>query len=234
MAVFTFHLAELPARTTARALIRPPLAHTTLGLRHAECLAMMTLGAPTFSTERMQLGRLAVFAAWDDNDAIDRFLDTDRLGQQLAGGWHVRLEFLRKYGDLACLPGLPAKAGNRDPEEPVVAVTLARLALGNLPRFLKWGKPVERLVADHPATTLALAAMRPPGNFSTFSVWRSVREMTEMVHGNSDVPDARRHVAAMEEQRREEFHHESTFMRFRPLSEHGEGQGRTGIVPGLT
>ncbi|RJS46278.1 hypothetical protein [Nocardioides cavernaquae] len=233
MAVFTFHLAELPSRTTARALVRPPVPGTTEGLRHAECLAMMTLGSPTFSTERMQLGRLALFAAWDDEDAIDRFLDHDRLGRRLADGWHVRLEFLRKYGDVACLPDLPTKAGSWDPEEPVVAVTLARLSLGNLPRFLKWGKPVERLVADHPATTLALAAMRPPGNFSTFSVWRSVREMTEMVHGRSDVPDARRHAAAMEEQRRRDFHRESTFMRFRPLSEHGEWQGRTGIVPGL-
>jgi hypothetical protein len=234
MTVFTFHLAELPARTTARALIRPPAPPAIRGLQHAECLAMMTLGSPTFSLERMQLGRLAVFAAWDDADAIDRFLATERLGKQLATGWHVRLEFLRKYGDVACLPDLPTRAGSWDPEEPVVAVTLARLALPNLPRFLKWGKPVERLVADHPATTLALAAMRPPGTFSTFSVWRSVREMTEMVHGRSDVPDAHRHTSAMEEQRRKEFHHESTFMRFRPLSEHGEWQGRTGIVPGLS
>lgn len=92
MAVFTFHLAELPSRTTARALLRPPVPGTTEGLRHAECLAMMTLGSPTFSTERMQLGRLAVFAVWDNEDAIDRFLDTDRLGRAgspMAGmcGW---------------------------------------------------------------------------------------------------------------------------------------------------
>jgi hypothetical protein len=30
----------------------------------------------------------------------------------------------------------------------------------------------------------------------------------------------------MAEQRRKDFHHESTFMRFRPLSEHGVWQGR--------
>lgn len=233
MALYTFHLAELPARRTARALVRPPTPGTVAGLQHAECLAMMTLGAPTVSPERLQLGRLAVFAAWDDEDALDRFLERERLGRDLAAGWHVRMEFLRRYGAVACLPELPVKAGDWDAEEPVVAVTLARLAMPNLPRFLTWGKPVERLVADHPATTLALAATRPPRTFSTFSVWRSVRAMTEMVHGRSDVPNAQTHVAAMQEQRRKEFHHESTFMRFRPLAEHGEWQGRQGIVPGL-
>ena len=45
------------------------------------------------------------------------------------------------------------------------------------------GKPVEELVRDHPATTLALAAMRPPRTVSTFSVWRSLREMSDMVRG---------------------------------------------------
>jgi hypothetical protein len=30
----------------------------------------------------------------------------------------------------------------------------------------------------------------------------------------------------MVEQRRKDFHHESAFMRFRPLSEHGTWQGR--------
>lgn len=231
MAVHTFHLAELPIRTTARALLLPPSAATVPGLRHAECLAMMQLGSPIASLERMQLGRLAVFAEWEDEDAVGRFLDSNGLGQRLAEGWHVRLQFLRRYGAVDCLPDLPVEAGSWDPEEPVVAVTLARLALPNLPRFLKWGKPVERLVANHPATTLALAAMRPPRTFSTFSVWRSIREMTEMVHGLSDVPGARTHTDAMAEQRRKDFHRESTFMRCRPLSEHGVWQGRIGIVP---
>ena len=46
---------------------------------------------------------------------------------------------------------------------------------------------VERLVRDHPGVTLALAAFRPPRTISTFSVWHSVREMEEMVHGRSAV-----------------------------------------------
>lgn len=221
----TFHLAELPRTVTARALLRPPAA--VPGLRHAETLAMMRLGAPTVSPERLQLRRLAVFAAWDDEATLDAWLARDPLGRRLADGWHVRLQYLRRYGEVAALGPLPVKAGEWDPEEPVVAVTLARLRMPELRRFLHWGKPVERLVAGHPAAVFSTAAMRPPGTFSTFSIWSSVRAMTSMVHGRDDqVAEAPAHAVAMAEQRRRDFHHESAFLRFRPLSEHGTWQGR--------
>jgi len=229
--VHTFHLAELRRSVGARALVRPPSAATVPGLDHAECLALMRLGAPTLSRDRLQLRRLAVFAQWRDEDALDRFLAQDRLGRELARGWHVRLEFLRRWSTLAALPDLPPRAGSWEQDEPVVAVTVARMRLGEVPRFLRWGKPVERLVRDHPATTLALAAFRPPRTISTFSVWRTVREMEEMVRGHSSVPAPERHAAAMAERDRRDFHHEFATYRFRPLSEHGAWLGRTGIVP---
>lgn len=229
MTVHTFHLAEIPAHATARALMCPPSAR---GLVHAECLALMRLGAATLSPDRMQLRRVAMFAQWRDEDDVDRFLVDDALGRQLADGWHVRLQFLRRWSTIAALPDLPARAGNWESDEPVVAVTLARMRLPQVPRFLAWGKPVERLVRDHPATTLALAGFRPPRTIATFSVWRTVREMEEMVHGRSATEDAGRHAAAMAERDRRDFHHEFATFRFRPLSEHGAWQGRTGIVPG--
>jgi hypothetical protein len=226
----TFHLAEIPAAVTARALLRPPSGTTTPGLDHAECLALMRLGAPTVSLDRLQLRRIAVFAQWRDEGALDSFLSDDVLGRHLATGWHVRLEYLRRWSRLAALPGLPTRTGDWDQEEPVVAVTVARMRLLEVPRFLRWGKPVERQVRDHPGTTLALAAFRPPHTISTFSVWRTVREMEEMVHGRSDPAD-RRHADAMVERRRRDFHHEFATFRFRPLAEHGTWGGRTGIVP---
>jgi hypothetical protein len=186
----------------------------------------MRLGSPAVSLERMQLRRLAMFAEWEDESALERFLADDHLGRRLSDGWHVRLQYLRRYGEVAALAGLPVRAGRWDPEEPIVAVTVARLKLPELPRFLKWGRPVERLVARHPGTTFATAAIRPPRTFSTFTIWRSVRAMTDMVHGHSAVPQPHRHAVAMAEQHRRDFHHESAFMRFRPLSEHGTWEGR--------
>jgi len=73
--------------------------------------------------------------------------------------------------------------------------------------------------------------VRPPRTISTFSVWRTVREMEEMVRGRSGVADPERHAAAMSERARRDFHHEFATYRFRPLSEHGSWDGRTGIVP---
>jgi hypothetical protein len=113
----------------------------------------------------------------------------------------------------------------------VVAVTLARMRLPQVPRFIRWGKPVEALVRDHPGATFSLAAMRLPRTISTFSVWRSLREMGDMVFGRSPIPEAKRHAAAMVERERRDFHFEFTTLRFRPLAEYGEWEGRTGIVP---
>lgn len=227
----SFHLAEVGPGTTVRALARPGLARRVPGLVHGEPLAGMRLGAPVVSPDRMQLRTAALFAAWEDEDALDRFLAHDRLGAVLARGWHVRLQFLRRWGSVAELADLPAEAGPTVPDEPVVAFTLARTRLPETARFIRWGRPVERLVRDHPATTLALAGMRPPRTVATFSVWTSAREMTGMVHGRGDGEGARRHADAEQERRRRDFHHEFTTLRFRPVAEHGTWQGRTGIVP---
>jgi hypothetical protein len=222
----SFHLVDLPARVSAGTLMRPPNQTTVEGLQHAECLVLMRFGAPIVSTARLQLRRFAMFAQWDDECALDSFLDIYPFGRRLAAGWHIRLQYLRRFGAVAALGDLPEKAGDWDLHEPIVAFTLARMKLRELPRFLRWGRPVERLIAGHPAAVFSTGAQRPPNTISTFSIWRTVREMTEMVHGRGDMPNAHVHQTAMAEQRRSDFHHESTFMRFRPLSEHGLWQGR--------
>ena len=139
----------------------------------------MALGSPILSPARMQLRHLAIFASWENARALDDFLMDTELGHTLALGWHVRLEFLRRWGRVSEFDDLPTSVAEGAPNQPVVAVPLARLKLTQVPRFIRWGKPVEELVRDHPGTTLALAAMRPPRTVSTFSVWRSQREMIE-------------------------------------------------------
>jgi hypothetical protein len=194
-------------------------------------MAMMTLGAPILSPARMQLRRLTMFAAWESQGAIDDFLDGTKLGRAFAAGWHVRLAFLRRWGHVSEFDGLAESVGEQDPTAPVVAVTLARMKLPQVPRFIRWGKPVEELVRDHPGKTLAIAAMRLPRTVSTFTVWRSQQEMVEMVRGHSLVPQPERHAAAMIERRRKDFHFEFTTLRFRALAEYGDWEGRTRIVP---
>ena len=228
----SFHLAEVHSGATARAMARRPGHRRPVrGLRLAEPMGSMRLGAPVVSPDRMQLRRIAMFCAWDDEAALDAFLQDDPLGRRLAGGWHVRLEFLRRWGHVTELADLPEAAGRSDPEEPAVAFTLARMKIPEVPRFLHWGRPVERFVRDHPGVTLALAAARPPRTVATFTIWRTTRQMTDMVFGRSTVDEPRRHADAMVERERRDFHHEFTTLRFRPVGEHGTWEGRSGIVP---
>lgn len=230
MRIFSFHLAKTTPATTARAMWRAPTIEDTPGLCHAECMATMELGAPILSPSRMQLRSLAVFAAWESEGALNDFLVGNGLGSTLSGGWHVRLRFLRRWGHIPEFDRLTEGECETDPALPVVAVTLARLKLPQTFRFIRWGRPVEKLVRDHPGSTLALAAMRPPRTFCTFSVWRSQQEMTDMVRGHGS--GATHHAKAMAERDRKDFHHGFATYRFRALSEHGEWEGRSGFVPG--
>jgi hypothetical protein len=233
VAVFTFHFAKTRISTTLRALWHPPTGREVPGLNHAECMTRMTLGAPILSPARMQLRHLTMFAEWASHAAIDDFLAGTRLGQVLATGWHVRMVFQRRWGYVSEFDGLEESIGEQDPAAPVVAVTLARMKLPQVPRFIHWGRPVEELVRDHPGTTLAIAAMRPPRTVSTFSVWKSQREMIDMVRGHSSVPRPDRHAVAMAERQRKDFHFEFTTLRFKPIGEYGNWEGRTTILPSL-
>jgi len=143
----------------------------------------------------------------------------------------VGLELLRRWGQFSELDDFIPTDEDIDPNQPVVAITLARLKLPEVIRFIRWGKPVEEQVRDDPGTSLALAATRPPRTFSTFSVWRSLREMTEMVHGKGSFPGGGHHAEAMRERDRKDFHHKFTTLRFRAISEHGTWLGRRSIVP---
>ncbi len=191
----------------------------------------MELGAPIVSPRRVQVRQVALFAAWESEAHLDAYLVDDPVGRQWAQGWHVRLEFLRRWGHISAFGDLTVQAQATSPDEPVVAVTLARLKLPQMGRFIRWGRPVESQVRDDPGQTLALAAASPPRTVSTFTVWRSAQAMQAMVTGTSGAPGHAQHAAAMQERDRRDFHHEFTTLRFRCRSEHGSWQGRTGIVP---
>lgn len=111
------------------------------GLEHVEVLAGMRLGAAVVSPARMQLRRIAMFAQWRDEAALESFLASDAFGRELAEGWHVRLEYVREWGQLSELDQLPEAARPMGPNEPVVAVTVARMRLPELARFIHWGRP---------------------------------------------------------------------------------------------
>lgn len=231
MRVFTLGLARTQAGLTLSSLYRPPSGATVPGLVHAECLTPMKLGAHILSPGRMQLSKGVMFAAWESEDAIDEFLASSKLGRAMAGGWHLRMTFLRRWGSVREFASLPENVGDSDPNEPVAAFTLARMKLPEVPRFVNWGRPVEALVRDNPEATFSLASIRYPRSVATFSIWKTQQAMIDMVRGHSEMSKPTRHIDAMKERARRDFHHEFTTLRFRPISEHGSWEGRASLLP---
>lgn len=233
MSVFTFHLVKTSLKSTLKALLTPPKSANVPGLIHAECMLSMTLGSQIFSPSRILPRKLVVFAQWENESAIDTFLENDSLGQTLAKGWHIRLAYLRRWGKIDEFEIPENSKEFDDPDAPVVAITLARMKFLQVPRFIHWGRPVEKLVRDHPAVYLALAATRLPRTVSTFSIWKSQKEMVNMVHGHSAIPKPKRHAEAMKERDKKDFHIQFTTLRFKPIAEYGEWEGRSNIIPNL-
>lgn len=162
--------------------------------------------------------RIGLIAAWDDDAALDRFLDDHPVGETMAAGWHARLEPLRCFGSWSALPGLPEKELPVDDEEPVAALTLGRLRILRTHPFLKAGGPAERDAIANPAilASTGLGRFARPRLVSTFSIWRSAAAMREYAFDK-----AGSHQAAVRGDRATPFHHESAFVRFRPYASRG-------------
>ena len=233
MNIFSYHLVKLPFSMAIKRIFSNPINKNTRGLIYSEYMTAMTLGSPIVSSSRFLINQVAIFAQWENEKALENYLKHDKFGKIVIKGWHVRLVFMREWGKLSGFK-LPEQKGKLDtPSSPVVAVTIARMKPFAIPRFLRWGRPVEKLVRDHSGTILSLASIRLPNTVSTFTIWKTELEMTNMVHGHSAMPKPKRHSDAMKERDRKDFHFEFTTLRFKPISEFGMWKGQRHIIPNL-
>lgn len=233
MSIFSYHLIKLPLLVAIKGIFSNPISKKTKGLIHSEYMTAMTLGSPIFSPSRILIRQVAIFAQWENEIAIDEYLEKDHFGRKLSNGWHVRLIFLRQWGKFEAFKIPVQKEKLEKTTSPVVTVTIARMKPLEVPRFIHWGRPVEKLVRDHPGTTLSLASYSFPNTVSTFSIWKTEKEMTDMVHGHSGIPEPKRHSNAMKERDRKNFHFEFTTLRFKPIAEYGTWKGQKKFIPNL-
>ena len=194
-------------------------------------MTAMTLGSPIVSRSRVLIGQVAIFMQWENEIALENYLEQDSFGRILAKGWHVRLSFIREWGKLSGFKIPDHKEQLENLNSPVIVVTIARMKPFAVPRFINWGRPVEKLVRDHPGTTLSLASIKFPNTVSTFSIWKTEKEMTDMVQGHSTIEKPKRHSDAMKERDRKNFHFEFTTLRFKPIAEFGTWKGQTNFIP---
>ncbi|ANQ48579.2 hypothetical protein MY04_1202 [Flammeovirga sp. MY04] len=231
MNIFSYHLVKLPFFFAIKKIFSNPISNKTKGLIHSEYMTAMTLGSPIISTSRFLIGQVAVFMQWENETALVKYLEQDSFGQILAKGWHVRLSFIREWGKFSGFQIPTNKSQLDSATSPVVAITIAKMKPLAVPRFIYWGRPVEKLVRDHPGTTLSLASVKFPNTVSTFSIWKTEKEMKDMVRGHSEVQKPKRHSDAMKERERKNFHFEFTTIRFKPIGEFGEWKGKTKFIP---
>jgi hypothetical protein len=218
--IVSIHLAEFggPLGTLGALRERPDPAATP-GLRYAETTITAGLGGSALPVP--QPGRAGLIAAWDDDEALDRYLADGRGAARFAASWHVRALPLRVSGAWPEMPGLPEAELPVDAEEPVAVLTLGWLRLTRVVRFLRVGAPAEAEVAEEPAVLVASGLARPPHLVSTFSVWSSAAAMREYAHRERGA-----HRAAIGADRERPFHHRSAFIRLRPYLSRGTWEGR--------
>ena len=220
--IVSVHIAEHGVRR-ALGLLRAAGRLQAPGLRYAEAAGMVPLAAkgPPFPPRGAFL-----ITAWDDDEALDRFLAEHPLARRLEGAWHVRLEPTRIVGAWPDMPGLPAEEQPMDPDEPAVVLTLGRPKVPRLLTFARTSRPAERLAVSHPAMVAGTAGARLPRFVATCSVWRTVSEMRDYALGRPDPG----HLDAIKADRKNTFHHREAFVRFRPYAMQGEWQGLTSLA----
>ena len=136
MSIFTYHLLKTSCFSAFKGMFFNPILKNTKGLIHAEYMTGMTLGAPVFSTKRILIRQVAVFAQWENEQAIESFLSNDKFGKQLAKGWYTKLNFTRQWGKFEKFK-IPDNIETSSHDLPVVAVTIARMKFLEIPRFIK-------------------------------------------------------------------------------------------------
>jgi hypothetical protein len=211
--IVSVDIAAVGLRQGLQVLAKRPRVEEVEGLRYAETVFTAPLGAGLLP--KPSLGTVALIAAWDDDEALDRFA-THPLARRLSSGWQVRMAPLRVSGRWPEMPGLPEKQLPVDPEEPVAVLTLGRVKLWRLRPFLRAAAPAEADAVAEPGLIASTAFGRPP-LVSTFSLWRTAAEMRDYAYRQGGS-----HRAAVADDRARPFHHQSAFIRFRPYATRGQ------------
>ncbi|TDD89632.1 hypothetical protein E1293_04565 [Actinomadura darangshiensis] len=207
------HIVQTGMGKALTAFRRPPDPGAVDGLRYAR----------TYLTAELRKGMLpslaitgvALIAAWDDDEYLDRFL-YHRRARPYEDGWRVRMLPARSIGELPGLPDLPRRERPTG-DLPVVAVTVGRVRANRFLRFVRAAGAAEREAAGHPGFVDGLTLLRPPLVIGTFSLWRNVRDMRQYVTGK--YPGG--HERAMKVDREHRLNHEMSFSRYVPYAAEG-------------
>lgn len=217
--ILSVHLADVGVRNAQRLQRKGLSRRATPGLRHAELTTMVPLGGNLLP--RPSFGRVGLIGVWDDDDALDAFLDGHAIARSLAHGWHARLRPTHVFGAWAPLPEPLGEEPDLQADEPAAVLTIGHLRLTQAVRFLRASAKAEEQAVTDPALLASTGLTRPPRLVATFSLWRSAAAMRAYARGDGDT----RHRDASRAHAARPFHHDAAFIRFRPYAAEGSWDG---------
>ena len=188
--------------------LRRPKPDRFSGLRWCQVALLPALAA----RRPPSLRRAVLLAFWDDEDAAARVADLHPLGRLDGDGFHASLRPLRAHGTWPGLDDDITRARRVDHSGDVIVLTLGHLRITQTARFFRASRPAERAALAAPGFRWGTAAARPPF-VATITAWNSDDAAAGYAYGESGP-----HDAAIEEQRRKDFHRQSAFIRFAPIN----------------
>ncbi len=222
--VASFHLVRERPGQAARALAR--LATDRRHLRRTDGLRFWRL-LGTGRGRDTGLGidplRTAVFAMWEDDDALDDFLSHSPVAHRWADAdeaYTVRLRALGGHGTWRGCDVVAELARDAPAPGPVAVLTRATVHLRRWRPFVTAGHRVSAEVGAAPGL-LAVVGMgeAPVGRQATFSLWRDITDARAFAYS------APRHVDAVRRTRLDGWYGEQLFARFRPYGSVGTWDG---------
>lgn len=220
--IMSAHIVNVSPPRAMAGLRAKPVPGVIQGLRYAESWLMSPLRTGLLPSTKIE--GIALIAAWDDDQSLDKFL-CHPLAKLYEPGWRARFEPVRMVGAWPGLTDLP-RSEQSTGDEPVAVFTVARMRLNRFPAFAKAAGPAEREAARHPGFLEGANLMHPPNQISTFTLWRTAREMRQYTVGT--YPGG--HRDAMKKNDDKVFHHETGFVRLRPYEVDGLWNGRNPLA----
>jgi hypothetical protein len=175
--------------------------------------------------------RTALFALWDDDEALDGFLARSPIARRWRYADEAYTVRLRRVGGRGTWRGVEILEGMADvtdgdadadtEPEPVAVLTRATVRARHWPAFVGAGRRVSAEVAAAPGLLAVVGIGEAPiGRQATFSLWRSTADAHAFAYGRPA------HLDAVRRTRAERWYGEQLFARFQPYGSAGTWDGR--------